>query len=292
MSSVSNRRGFLRQSGKVLGGAALAGVVGAASLGNAKEVETKKAVAEGNAYKYVPLDMEKVRKRAHRLHHVKSCCAGSFEAIVGALAEEVGAPFDMIPVDMMKYGGSGVAGFGTLCGALNGSSAAISLVCNESDTKALVTELLSWYAATPLPTDVSNGYAEKHAFEEADNYTIDTPLKKSVAGGNLCHMSVSNWCKGSNFASGSKERSERCARLTGDVAAKAVELLNAHAAGTFAAAEALPASSSSCRDCHQKSEHSHTRGKMDCQVCHVTPTTMPRDDVHEKALLPDIASLL
>jgi hypothetical protein len=47
-----------------------------------------------------------------------------FRGIVGALGDRFGEPYSWFPFEMMVYGLGGVAGWGTLCGALN--SGAIS----------------------------------------------------------------------------------------------------------------------------------------------------------------------
>ena len=259
---MSNRRAFLFGSSQtaVLGG--LLGGVGA------PKVSAEPSGPPPLPWAYAPLDSEWVRKRVHQLYSGKECCAGSFTALIEALRDRVGAPYDTVPCDMMLYGAGGVAGFASLCGALNGSCAAISLACDKDQALAVITELLSWYSGATLPSDTSNGYAMNGGYFDDDTYTIREALPQSVAGGELCHMSVSNWCEKSGFASGSKERSERCARVAGDVAAKAVELLNALHAGEFVASTPLPADASGCRECHAKSETSSTRGKGDCIVCH------------------------
>ena len=104
---------------------------------------------------------------------------------------------------------------------------------------------------------------------------IGIVLPQSVSDSTLCHISVTKWCKESGYASGSSERSERCGRLTGDVAAKAVELLNQHAAGTFTPVFALPEETEQCRTCHSKGKDfekgQFTRGKENCVDCHGEP---------------------
>ena len=89
-----------------------------------------------------------------------------------------------------------------------------------------------------------------------------------AAGGNLCHTSVTNWCNASGYASGSPERSERCARLAGDVVARAVEMLN----GSVVLTGAVPRDKTVCGQCHYKGTDfgggQFTRGKMDCNTCH------------------------
>lgn len=267
----AGRRAFLMQLGSQ------AGVLGVAGVGASFSPEA--ATAETGAafempplpWTYTPLDVEETRKRAHGHYAETHCCAGVFSSIVGGLARSAGHPFDKIPCGMMAYGASGVAGFGSLCGTLNGAGAAISLVCDKKTTDAVLTELMSWYAAAPLPTDMSNEYAVNGVYSWKSPDAVRAALPQSVAGDNLCHLSVTRWCKAANLGSGSKERAERCARVTGDVAAKTVELLNAVHDGSFRRVHPLPAQADGCLQCHDLGERSHTRGKMDCTLCHTDP---------------------
>ena len=266
---TTDRRTFLRHAGEIAGATGILGAVSAGLVGCPP--------IEGGAYKipdwpwtYVPLDVEYVRKMGHLSFYAGGCCYGTFDGIVRTLAATAGDPFDKVITDMMRYGAGGVAGFGSLCGTLNGASAAIGLVSDKATQTKLVAELMSWYAVTPLPTDISNQYAQNHEFFVTELKT-DEWLESSVAGGNLCHLSVTNWCLQAGFNEADVQRVERCARLTGDVAAKAVELLNAQHNGTFVSQYAAPSSSASCLVCHvpgSGSALSWTNGKMDCDLCH------------------------
>lgn len=270
----SNRRSFLMQTGKIAG---ISGLLGGMSIG-----ATGCPPVDAPAYKipawpwtYIPLDVEYVRKLGHQRYYVGGCCYGAFDAIIRALTEAVGDPFDKVATDMMRFGGGGVAGFGSLCGTLNGAAAAIGLVCDKTTANNLIIELVSWYASEPLPTDISNQYAQNHEFL-VDVLKTDEWLDASISGGELCHMSVSNWCKVSGFKESDIQRAERCARLTGDVAAKAVELLNANYDGTFVAEHELPSADSSCLICHAPGTPAaltQTNGKMDCDLCHAPHDT-------------------
>jgi len=103
-------------------------------------------------------------------------------------------------------------------------------------------------------------------------------LPQSISHSVLCHVSVGRWCAVSGYASGSPERSERCARLTGDVAAMTAKLLNAYFyEGGVRAAESvakvrLSATTASCRVCHFKGKDyeagQFTRGYLECEACH------------------------
>jgi hypothetical protein len=167
---------------------------------------------------------------------------------------------------MMSYGGAGVKGWGTLCGTLNGASAAVSLVCNPKSSSVIINELMSWYAQSHLPTDKSNAYGETAQFQ-VDKKIKDLP--QSRAGSPLCHISVTRWCKASGLTVDSPERFERCARLSGDVAAQAILLLNNLAEGEIKVTNGLSANALECNRCHgPKGEEADVHTKMDCVQCH------------------------
>lgn len=215
---------------------------------------------------YKNLDREDVRKRAHKAYHDGGCCYGAFNGLVSALADTVGAPFTLMPTQMMYYGGGGGAGWGTLCGALNGAAALINLVVDRTNANIVISELFGWYTQFPFPSDTSNEYATHHLFL-VNKY--DKELKKTVAGSTLCHASVSTWCTEAGFKATSGERAERCARLTADVAARAVDLLNAYFSGQFRAAFVPPRSVTECQSCHGSAiGNVQPTVKMECQQCH------------------------
>ena len=85
---------------------------------------------------------------------------------------------------------------------------------------------------------------------------------------------MTRWCEASGFASGSSERSDRCARLSADVAAKVVEMLNSSVGGVLGNPRD---NNTNCGQCHYKGKDyeagQFTRGKMNCMSCH--------DDEHE-----------
>ena len=254
-----SRRGFLTGVGGLAAGLAV-GVAAVPAIA-AKEVVWPMP--------YVKLDPEEVRKLGHLGYYEGECSRGSFSAIVGSLQKKVGAPFTGIPINMMAYGTGGVVGWCTLCGALNGASAAISLV--TENYKPIVDELLNWYVQTPFPSKEANALAVNHQYL-VEKYKSDKALPANAPGSPLCHINVSRWCKAFHFASGSSERSERCARISGDVAAYAVTLLNADLDGKFAAAHTSSAEVEGCRTCHKKGKDfdagNWTRGKMECGDCH------------------------
>lgn len=228
--------------GTLFGGGALRGV----STAHAAEVPPW-------PWPYRKLDPDVVAQRAYDGYWKGACNYGAAEAIIGELARVVGHPYTLFPVDMFRYGEGGVVGWSTICGALNGAAAVICLVTPKDAYPKLINELMGWYTQFAFPEYRPAGGAE---------------LPTSVAGSPLCHVSVTRWCVSSGYQENSKERKERCARLTADVAAQAVRLLNAYYDGAFTANYVPPASVSECMSCHGPAGMNHTRGKMDCVQCH------------------------
>ena len=260
-----SRRDFIKGSGIAVGALTLA-------AGAPKLLDKPVMAAEATPlpWEYVALDPEVVRKRGHEYYFAGHCAEGAFQAIMEELRINVGEPFTNIPFGMFIYAKGGMAGWASLCGAVNGASCAINMVTNEAESTPLVHELLGWYTTAELPSDESNQYAANGEFFVEGK--TQEELAKSVSGSVLCHASVTNWCKASGFASGTAERSERCGRLAGDVAAKAAKLLNSHFDGTFEASFEIPAEAQVCRGCHSKGEDyelgQFTRGKTNCVNCH------------------------
>ena len=257
--SDTTRRDFIRSAGTV-GAATGIGLAGGFGLASPSIAAAQAAHPYG--YPEGGLDVERTRQLGHEsfrgielpdgTRH-GACGFGAFNAILSQLQDVVGAPYTNIPNQMMDWAGAGVVGFGTLCGTLGGTCGAIGLICNGADAQAFIRDLLTWYSETALPTNL---------------YAPDGDSYQSVAGSNLCHVSLTRWSRGSGLATRSPERAERCAQLAGDVAAKAVELLNNGALGAE-----LPSEKTTCRTCHYMGENyamgNFTHGEMNCLTCHI-----------------------
>ncbi|MEO2068705.1 MAG: C-GCAxxG-C-C family protein [Desulfurobacteriaceae bacterium] len=211
-------------------------------------VGSKVAVAsrsENLPYPYVKLNPEKVAKRAYHYYHKGHCAYSVFASILDELKEKVGRPYTYIPSELYVYGKGGIVGWGTVCGTLNGACGIISLTCK--DYGKVIDALFDWYTKTKLPTFVPPGKAA---------------YPTSVSNSPLCHVSVMKWCKaatnhfGRYIAYNSKERSERCARLSASVAYKTVELINAYHDGTFVPVKikGFQKTKMDCRECHSFSK--------------------------------------
>ncbi len=268
MKRPISRKEFLASTTKGIAafsaGAIAASVIPAS--GQSLRAGITNAAATPWPWPYTALDRETVRKLGHKYYFDGGCGYGAFTALISSLAEKVGEPFASLPTQMWFWGGGGGAGWGTLCGALNGCASAINLVVDRANANVLIGELFGWYTTVNFPSDISNDYATARAFLVNK---VDKPLKQTVAGSTLCHVSVSGWCTESGYKATASERSERCARLTGDTAARAVELLNAFYRGQFKASFVPPESFTSCMGCHGSTiGNVQPTVKMDCQQCH------------------------
>ncbi len=232
------RRKFLKDTLKVGLGLTAGLAAGGISFASTKS-------APPLPWPYVKLDPKKIADYAYSEFYRHECCNAVFSSIIRELARKVGEPYTNLPLTMMWYGGGGIAGWGTICGTLNGAALVFNLPCK--DFKSMIDVLFDWYQKTALPTYLpcEGPYCKK-------------PFPKSVSHSPLCHVSVQRWCKVASVYFGrpilynSKERSERCARLAATVAAKAVELLNAYHFEGFKPHKVKGA---------QKT-------KMDCRMCH------------------------
>ena len=134
----------------LLGG--LAGVGAAATLVHAEQATTANnsaAALQKIPWSYKPLNPEAAAQRAFEGYYKGECMYGTFEAIVGPVAEQLGSPYKDFPFMMFKYGGGGIKGWATICGTLNGAAAAIQLLSPNPDL--LINALFAWYEREPLP---------------------------------------------------------------------------------------------------------------------------------------------
>lgn len=244
-----SRRNFLKGMGVVTAAAALStGGFGLLSKADAQEAPTW-------PFPYKKLDPEAIMPVAYEGYFKGGCAYGAFSAIMEGLRKEVGYPFTVIPNEIVKWGEGGGAGWGTLCGALLGAATAINLVTDAKGYSAVINDLIGWYTQFPFP-------AYKPANPRADISVT------SVSGSPLCHVSVSKWCAAAKAKIADTARKERCGRLTADVAAQAVRLLNSYHSGTFVAAFKPSDTFNGCMSCHGASAMNNAMGKMDCVPCH------------------------
>ena len=157
------------------------------------------------------LDPADVVKLAYDGYFENGCCYGVAKAILIALREKVGYPYTVIPEEMFANGKEGYT-CGTLCGALGGAVGLIGLVCASDDSRKLTKDLFAWYCSTKLPI-----YQPE----------AEAPVK-TVAPSVNCVDSITTFMTAANVERGDIIRKRRCGGLSGDVARRTVELLNAH----------------------------------------------------------------
>lgn len=259
-----SRRKFLETTGLVVVGAAAGSLLvscGTAPVAEENEGEpaptaVPSATLPSWPWPYQKLDVQLAQQRGYEGYYEGACCYGAASAIIKGLSDTMGEPYTNFPVDMFRYGEGGVVGWSSLCGALNGAAAVINLVSDEETYTKIINELMGWYTQFAFPAYLP--VEPKVAGE----------LVTSISGSPLCHVSVTNWCKASGFGAKSSERSERCGRLTADVAGKAAELLNQALTGEITTTYVAPESITGCMSCHGAEAMNNTRGKMDCVQCH------------------------
>jgi len=200
---IQSRRDFLKNAGKI---------AVAASVASALPMSVVAEKAE-HPFKYVHLDPDATADRAYAAFtQVGGCCASVAEAIIGQLAEVVGAPFDGVPIQMFTNGGAGY-GQSSLCGCIGGAAACIGLVCDKATSSAILGELCAWYRETNLPI-----YDKQ-----------EKALAQVVPGSVNCADSLGKFFAATGINSlGDPGRVVRCSCLAADVSKKTVELLNAH----------------------------------------------------------------
>lgn len=264
-----SRKEFLSNTSKYAIGA-VAGIAGLNTLSGGKLL----ANTNENAwpYPYTTLDPEVVRLNAHTLYYNEmDCCAGAFGGLVKSLADIMGEPWTSFPIEIMLFGRGGGVGWGSICGAFNGVAAFVSLVTEKGPSGSLINEIWGWGTTSNLPSDAANAATYP-------TVKVEGALPQCVSGSPLCHAAVSQWCLIADKKVSDIERKERCARVTGDLAAKCAEVLNAHFASSFASTFTDPESNATCMACHGTA-FNNVMTHMECAPCHNT------EPVHEGAYL-------
>jgi hypothetical protein len=212
----------------------------------------------GTGYNYVPLIPQLAAELAYDSYPDGGCMYGICNSVIAQLADKIGEPYISFPLRMMKYGHGGMGGYGSTCGTLNGAGALIGMLVGEKKHQdQLIADLFHWYERTSFPIFVP----PKPAFEHEP--------ARSVSGSVLCHVSNTNWSATTGHRVNSKERKERCRRMTADVAARTVEILNSYFSNAYLAHMEDNATVSNCMTCHgNDGKLGNTSGRMTCTSCH------------------------
>lgn len=267
---VLSRRKFLAGAGAAIGLAALPAIVSSPAPAMA-------AVPDAQTWKYAPLDAETIGRRAYELYYKQGGCAEAtwypiIEALSTVEAADGPTTWATLPKKMFAFGGGGIAGWGTICGTCNGSSAIIKMV---GAPNSIVDAIMLYYAETPLPT---NGIDKAARAGWVPVSGASLPLENvptCTAHTQLCHASLTKWMMTSGAADGSREQKDRCAKACYDMAKRTVELLNAWYAdkANFNPGAVLHSSVASCGSneagtgCH-KTKPLASKSKMGCPSCH------------------------
>jgi len=259
-----SRRTFLAGAGAVLGL-----VLVPAALSKPEVAEA--AALKDFPWSYTPLDAEKVARRAYEVYYAAGCHEATWWPIVEALAAsdlaDAATTWGTLPKNIMKYGGGGVAGWGTLCGTLNGSCAVIAAVGAPGK---LSDEAMQYYAETPIPTNgVDSSIRGGDWTPAGTNVPAAGPLVNvptSIAHSQLCHASLSQWTMTTGSADGTREQKDRCGKACYDMVFKTVTMLNAWKASGAVPAGTLDHTVAECQTaCHTAPI---AKGKMACDSCH------------------------
>lgn len=234
----------------------------------------------GTYYPTSGLDAEAIREQAFCRNKEGGCGYGGAQAILDALADEVGYPWTVLPkgpagVGLTSYGGGGVVGWGTICGALNGVIAVMGLLGVHGK---LGNALMDYYCTAELPTAALEGFQPECATDPLP------AVVSTVSNSPLCHVSVSTWAEAQGVPVKDALKGVRCGRLVGDIAYRAVELMNEYFVSGLTPAAWQPGEEyAECYSCHTQPDIVPSQsGKMDCLECHsvsemhdVTPVKGP-----------------
>ncbi len=243
MEERLTRRDVIIGAGKVVAGAALLSSIGVIS--GAKNAE---AYSYATDFKYKKLNPHEVGQIAYENYFKRWCASSVIAGLVTPLKKKVGGAWKGFPIDAYRAFHGGLAGWGTLCGCLSGAAIVIGLSTRDTDTaESMINDLAFYYSYTELPSFTP----AKILKAQIHNMT--------VAGTPVCHVSVGKWMRLEGVAFLSKERAERCARLSANIVMESARMLNEYAAnGKYRAKHKLLynvlsngiTSQNNCADCH------------------------------------------
>jgi hypothetical protein len=171
-----------------------------------------------------------------------------------------------MPNFMFSNAQAGYGGQGTLCGALGVAAQYFNMVAyDQAKTFATMTyELFQWYSRTDFPTQRFDHICH---FPNQVKRNAKTPI---------CHVSVSQWVLAAGAEVSSKEKKDRCAKVTGEVIYQTVSMLNRYSEGRYTPQKyPFERENEMCLSCHGVGDMWHNKpgmnnqqGKMACIHCH------------------------
>ena len=242
----------------------------------------------------VPLDVAAVRQTAYDRYFQGGCMYGAAAALVEGLreacrpaADEGGyTDWDLIPTGMFKYGSGGVAGWGTICGVLNGTAAVISMLAYDAQAviSPMIDQVIGWYTVQSFPLSYSDDLETSDRSYQA-LADIEVPAH-TVSDSPLCHISIGKFCAAAGItlkdasAEGMNYKQDRCSKICAETAALAASLINAQLAESAETVYTTPESYASCLTCHGTIKDQV--GKMNCHGCHSTSEVTLVGSGHER----------
>lgn len=291
MTKELTRRNLLGRAGLALGGAVALGSLACGSDDSDPQPEPQPQegpqVAQFPYKQHIPagyqLDVAAVKEAAYHAYYAGGCCHGAYSALLGHLAQTVGAPFNLLPIDFGKFGGGGVAGYGSICGATLGSLLVVNMVVEDPAAPApalrnpMITELMRWYEGNPFPQYLPSAIDANETGKTTKDFSEGNLVNLQRAPhSHLCHASVSDWCAANGVSAKSADKLARCARLTADVAGKTAEMLNAYLEGQTFTGTPLDETSAGCVTCHSPTSTLQTvQAGMSCATCHPGQLVIP-----------------
>lgn len=200
---------------------------------------------------YEKLDPAETAEIAYKQWYNLGCGGTVMYSVFEQLAQKIGEPYKSFPVESFAIFEGGIAGWGTICGSVNGAGVVLSLIIGpptwEDVSKIMTSDTFDWYSHANMPI-----YVPKEPKANKDS------IKHTVSESPLCHVSVNKWMKASGAALGSDERKDRCARVSASVAYKVVQYLNQWHDDKFTAEHAV----------WSGPEKEGTTAQYNCAACH------------------------
>ncbi len=221
-------------------------------------------------------DKAAIKEDAYHLFYVGGCGHGAFKSIMSQLAEKVGAPFNLLAMDQAIYMGGGIAGYGSICGGINGAILAINMIVAEAAVRtAMITDLIRWYEGNAFPAYVPTTVDAAEAGKPTLDFSAANIANlQIIPQSHLCHASRSQWSQHNGVPAAGPDLSARCGRLTADVAGRAVDMLTTYLQTTAYTAAPLDATSARCVSCHTPATTNHpVAAGMRCDSCHSDKVT-------------------
>jgi hypothetical protein len=273
-----SRRSWIGQAGVALGGLAAGALAGCGGEDDPAPIEPPvDTTPQVNQFPYEQhlaagyrLQADPVKESAYHAYYVGGCCHGAYSALLGHLATTAGAPFDKLPLDFGRFGGGGIASYGSICGAVLGGVLILNqVVGNATARAAMMTDLIRWYEGFAFPAYSPTAVDAGETGTTKDFSATGLVQLQRAPHSHLCHASVSDWCAAQGVSATGPDKKARCARLTADVAGKVVEMVNAYLANQAYTAQPLDGASASCVGCHTSgSTLQPVQSGMSCSTCH------------------------